>query len=330
MSFRQFMQRFGSRKPAKANAEVDFRAIAESSADVILQVGLDGVAHYASSASFRLFGYQPAEMVGRTAADFVHHDDVGRIQSAFARYRSGASEGETVEFRMRKKDGSLVWVEERAHVIRDRQAAQPLAMVILLRDISDRKRLEQKLEALANTDGLTGLLNRRAFDEALEREWRFTLQNGREVSLLLIDIDHFKAFNDEYGHLAGDDCLRTVAAAAAGAARDGVDLSARYGGEELAVIMPNTSATAARDVAERIRSTVVSLAIPHVASPTGLLTVSIGVATALARVGGAMRMPEALLASADGALYRAKHAGRNVVSAALLIAPDAGNRTLPS
>ena len=322
MNLRQMMRWGRRREPATRPSAVDYRLLAESSADVILQVGLDGVAQYASPASFRLFGYHGHEMVGRTAADFVHPDDVKLIQAAFARYRAGESDGESLEFRMRKKDGTLVWVEERAHVIRDHEGGPAKAMVILLRDVTDRKQLEQQLEALAKIDGLTGLLNRRAFDEALQREWYRTLEEGREISLLLADIDYFKRFNDEYGHLLGDDCLRTVATTMSVRVRAGTDLAARYGGEEMAVIMPGASASSAKDMAETIRAAIEGLAIPHAASPSGYLTVSIGVATGLARSGGMMRMPEALLSAADNALYKAKHDGRNVVAATMLIAPN--------
>jgi PAS domain S-box-containing protein len=151
-------QRLPSSKP-------DFEAIAENSADVILQVSLDGIAQYASSASLRMFGYRPDEIVGRSAKDFVHPDDLHRIQTAFSSYRSGTSGGEATQFRMRSKDGATIWVEEHARLVTQHNGSDPSSVVIILRDISGMKLLEQRLEALANTDGLTGLLNRRTFDE---------------------------------------------------------------------------------------------------------------------------------------------------------------------
>jgi diguanylate cyclase (GGDEF)-like protein/PAS domain S-box-containing protein len=312
----------GGRTPQSAAIEIDFRAIAESSADVILQVGLDGVAQYASGASVRVFGYKPSEIVGRTAAEFIHPEDLPRVQHALASYRAGTSTGGTVEFRMRRKDGTLAWVEERAHVIKAQDHSAARAVVIVLRDISERKRLEQQLRDLANTDGLTGLMNRRHFDETLQQEWHRTLWSGREISLLLIDIDFFKSFNDQYGHQTGDDCLRAVGVAIASAVRQNIDHAARYGGEELAVIMPGASAAVAVEVAERLRIAIEGLDIPHAAIPAGRITISIGAATALSRAGGSMSMPEALISAADDALYKAKHDGRNRVSTALLIAPE--------
>jgi diguanylate cyclase (GGDEF)-like protein len=138
----------------------------------------------------------------------------------------------------------------------------------------------------------------------------------------MLDIDHFKQFNDQYGHQAGDDCLRAVAAAVSGAVRV-TDVVSRYGGEEITVILPSTSTAGAVETAEKARSAIEALQIPHEGNPEGggWLTVSVGVATALARLGGTMRMPESLLLAADNAMYKAKHEGRNRVATVLLIAP---------
>ena len=113
----------------------------------------------------------------------------------------------------------MAWIEINPRLIRDAVTDAPLEAVLVMRDVTERKLLEEQLSAMAMTDGLTGLANRRAFDEALEREWRRTLREGAQMSLLLLDIDHFKEFNDLNGHQVGDDCLRAVAAATAGAVR---------------------------------------------------------------------------------------------------------------
>lgn len=146
---------------------------------------------------------------------------------------------------------------------------------------------------------------------------------GITNSLLLLDIDHFKQFNDRYGHQVGDDCLRTLAAAVSGAVRT-TDIVARYGGEEIAVILPLTHTAGAVETAEKVRLAVEALQLTHEGSPEGggWVTSSIGVATALARSGGTIRMPEGLLQAADNALYRAKREGRNRVATALLMAPQ--------
>jgi diguanylate cyclase (GGDEF)-like protein len=167
-----------------------------------------------------------------------------------------------------------------------------------------------KLMALSTTDGLTGLANRRQFDDVLEREWDRARRNGEPLALLMLDVDWFKNYNDHYGHQMGDDCLRSLATIFANNIRRSSDLAARYGGEEFALIVPSTDVDGARTVAETICREVEILGLRHEASANGILTVSIGVAV---MVPGAGQEPGALLAIADGALYQAKQSGRNRV-----------------
>lgn len=172
------------------------------------------------------------------------------------------------------------------------------------------KRLRDLLHQQSTTDALTGLANRRAFDEALNQEWSRGARSRQPLSLALIDIDFFKGFNDLHGHLGGDDCLRRVAQAlqAAVPRRNG-DLVARYGGEEFAVLLVGTDGEGASTVAERLRSSVAGLAIPHGRSDVAEhVTVSIGAAS-VAPDGG--QPPDSLIAIADRLLYRAKEGGRN-------------------
>jgi diguanylate cyclase (GGDEF)-like protein len=222
---------------------------------------------------------------------------------------------------MRKKDGTLVWIEFTARVVRDPVTGEPEEAVVTMRDVSERKMLEDELSSLALTDSLTGLANRRAFDEALDREWKRTLREGSQISLLLLDVDHFKELNDRYGHQVGDDCLRAVAFAVKKAVRE-TDIPARYGGDEIAVILPSTDTPGALGVAEKVRAAVEALRLTNEDNPegSGWVTSSVGVATALSRQGGTMKMPESLLLAADNALYKAKRKGRNCVATALLVA----------
>ena len=172
-------------------------------------------------------------------------------------------------------------------------------------------RQRRLLEHLAHVDGLTELANRRRFDEVFEAEWQRAHRHAHALSVAVMDIDCFKQFNDHYGHPAGDRALRAVARAAHGAMRRPGDLAARYGGEELVVLMPETDQAQAQHVAESIRETVAQLLIPHersLASP--VLTVSIGGATLGGRAG---ENAAQLFEAADAALYRAKEAGRNRV-----------------
>ncbi|HUA78879.1 MAG TPA: diguanylate cyclase, partial [Dyella sp.] len=169
------------------------------------------------------------------------------------------------------------------------------------------------LVELAMRDSLTGVPNRRAFEEALAREWRVATRTQHPISLLLIDVDFFKQYNDRYGHPAGDDCLRHIAAVLQQALQRPTDILARYGGEEFALILPDTPQHGAKDVATRLCSSVRLLDIPHEGADTHKVTISIGVASTTPANGGT---PEELVAAADQALYRAKHNGRNRVEQA--------------
>lgn len=183
--------------------------------------------------------------------------------------------------------------------------------------LATKARLEtanHELEALATADGLTGLSNRRAFDEALETEWRRATRTRKPLSLLIVDVDSFKAFNDRYGHLAGDDCLRRVAGMLALTVRRAGDVAARYGGEEFAILLPDTPLPNAAVVAEEIRRNVQMLGIPHDSSGVArVVTVSVGFASTM-REGG--EEANALVRAADAALYEAKTSGKNRAVAA--------------
>jgi diguanylate cyclase (GGDEF)-like protein len=177
-----------------------------------------------------------------------------------------------------------------------------------------------ELKLLAVTDPLTGLANRRRLTEALDAEWRVSRRLRVPISVMLLDIDHFKKYNDHYGHLLGDECLRRVAAAISQSVR-GTDIVARYGGEEFVVVLPRTDSATAAGVAERIRATVLELAEAHCRTDLGIVSVSVGHATALP---DRLDSHEHLIKLADAALYEAKRAGRNRVVGADQLAVDAG------
>lgn len=197
-----------------------------------------------------------------------------------------------------------------------------LLVFVLAAVLEDRNRVEAQLlqirdqfAALATTDSLTGLTNRRGLDKILDTECRRANRDDSPISLLLLDVDHFKLFNDHYGHPAGDECLRAVAAIVGRFGRRPGDCTARYGGEEFIVLLAAASADAAMARAEALREAIEEAAIPHVTNPNGrqVVTVSIGVATIDPRYEPAK--PAALLAQADENLYKAKRSGRNRVVA---------------
>ncbi len=303
---------------ALRESELNFRFLTETSGDMVARIGLCGLRSYVSPASTRLLGWTPEELVGTRAVSTAHPEDQRAMQEVAALLATGTAENITHVHRTTRRDGREIWVESNLQPTRDPVTGQPNGAVSVSRDITQRKLLEQQLAVLATTDGLTGLANRRRLDEALTQEWRRAVREGTEVSLALIDVDRFKAFNDRYGHQAGDECLRGIAGALAGTVRRPADLAARYGGEELAALLPGTDACGAGDVAEAVRAAVEALAVPHEGSaPAMVVTVSIGLATAMPQANSDPAVGvRALLEAADQALYEAKKAGRNRVVAA--------------
>jgi len=187
----------------------------------------------------------------------------------------------------------------------------------VVRDVSERKKAEQKLqeayntvEALAITDALTGLANRRRFDQYLTIEWRRSMRDRQPLSLLMLDVDRFKAYNDTYGHQRGDSCLKQIAESCMDVVSRPGDLVARFGGEEFVVILTNTESEGAMHVANDICEALRSRKLPHSGNQPGIVTISAGCATLIPRFG--KHAPD-LIEMADRALYRAKHNGRNQV-----------------
>lgn len=208
----------------------------------------------------------------------------------------------------------------RMRIVRDLQSE----LMRLVRERTEQlEEANRKLAALSYVDAMTGVANRRSFDEELTTESRRLPRTRSHLSLLLADIDGFKAYNDGFGHQAGDDCLRQVAALIAGGVRRAADTVARYGGEEFGVLLPDTDAPGAAILAERIRAAVEQRNIPHPAMPQGCVTISIGVATA---TGKDLADPAALVTAADRALYEAKRSGRNRVRVAETLTAGPGMR----
>ena len=191
-------------------------------------------------------------------------------------------------------------------------AAFIVLCIMLDAQLRRRMRAESELVLLARTDGLTGLNNRRSFGEVLNREWRRARRAHSIFSLLFVDVDRFKAYNDNYGHQAGDEALAAVARCIGENIRRPLDTAARYGGEEFVVLLPDTSQTGAAEIAERIRSAINGLELEHVGSEYGCVTASIGLASWTPDQDGD---PGAVIKAADEALYYAKATGRNKVTA---------------
>lgn len=192
------------------------------------------------------------------------------------------------------------------------ETGELIAVVETVRDITAQHEAQLALEVMASVDGLTDIANRRRFDEVLSTEWRRAQRDRLPLGLLMVDVDHFKRFNDMAGHQAGDECLRQIACAIAGEALRPGDQAARYGGEEFAVILPNTSVEGGVVVADRVMAAVRDKSIRHPDPVSGpFVTVSVGVSSTTPMIGS---KPELLLRSADRALYEAKRGGRAKVA----------------
>jgi len=318
---RRLNQALLDRNERLAGSERRYRLLADNASDIITRTRLDGQRVYVSPSCQDVLGWSVAEMLRADWQDKVHPDDVAIFISVRDRMQAGASQAGAT-YRYRRKDGGWAWIEARARMVLEPDGSAT-EFTGVLRDVSRQMAAELALAAAtaelsqqASTDGLTGIANRRRFDEMLPREWRRAMRAGDPLSLLVVDVDHFKAFNESYGHLGGDECLRLIAQTIAAVIRRPHDLVARYGGEEFVAVLPATTQDGAKRIAEDLCAAVVAMGVPHAAAG-GSVTVSIGAATAFPT--GDIE-PAALIDAADGALYAAKRGGRNCVATASL--PD--------
>jgi len=308
---------------ALRDSEVRFRLLAENMSDVISLYDLEGNVIYVSASCERVLGFTPDEVAGMKSFALVHADDYPIMKANAAALMRGEPVTAT-QFRVMHKTGRIIWVETMWRAVRNRDGAI-VRLQASSRDITERKGYEreleetrhalqaqqdalltanERLETLATMDGLTGLKNRRAFEERLHEEIARARRNSSPLSLLLIDIDHFKQFNDSFGHPRGDEVLRIVARILSRTMRD-TDFATRYGGEEFAVILPDTDRDGAQQMGERLR-----YAVATAAWEQRPITISVGASMLTRDVVSA----ESLVELADRALYRSKERGRNLVT----------------
>jgi diguanylate cyclase (GGDEF)-like protein/PAS domain S-box-containing protein len=310
---------------AMRDSEVRFRLLAENGSDVVSLHDTSGRVLYMSPSCERVLGFTPEEVMRMSPFAMVHPDDGERLRRHFDALIRGTPVT-ALACRMLHKTGKHLWLEMMWRAVLDAEG-RIVTLQASSRDITERKDYERQLEdtrrklqanheslveanarlaALAAQDGLTGLKNRRAFEERLHEELSRIRRSQRPVSLLLLDIDHFKPFNDSFGHPRGDEVLRAVARILARSIRD-TDVAARYGGEEFAVILPDTDADGALLMGERLR-----LAVESAPWTERGITMSVGTATATSH----LSTIETLVDHADRALYRSKQGGRNRVTVA--------------
>jgi diguanylate cyclase (GGDEF)-like protein/PAS domain S-box-containing protein len=296
------------RKKAE-EAMAHLAATVECAYDAIFSEDLAGLIRSWNPGAERMFGYSAGEVVGRDIRFLIpseHEED-----RLLERIRRG-EEVEPYETVRRRKDGSLIDVWLTSSPLRDSRGAV-IGVAKIARDLTERKELERKLMAEAQTDALTEATVRRRFRELAQRELARVRRHGGVISIVAIDVDHFKNINDTYGHAFGDEVLRALVRAWHEIMRE-EDVLGRWGGDEFLLLLPDTDDSMAATVAERMRMAIAGMALSAGAAAPLHVTVSIGVAASIADDSGI----DALLIRADKALYAAKRAGRNAVRAFML------------
>ncbi|WP_337270187.1 diguanylate cyclase [Oryzifoliimicrobium ureilyticus] len=291
-----------------AAREAEFRLIANASTDVIEKVSLTGIRQYVSPAAARIYERGAESLIGTSVLDNRDDQTTSVWGRALAKVQSGSLE-ESILFQHGRMDGTTIWLESAISCVQGEDSHKPDGIVVITRDVTRQELMKQKLDKLATTDELTRLFNKRYFNAQLREMLVAAKANQQPLSLILLDLDRFKIYNDTYGHLAGDCALRDVAAVIPLQLIGTGGLAARYGGEELVVLLPNSDAEQTMRISENIREAVAALGIKHTGNlPWGHVTVSSGYATGLP---SQVFSEKDLIAQADRALYRAKADGRN-------------------
>ena len=287
---------------ALRTSEEKFKAIIETSPDGIAISSVDGIVEFATEKSYSMWGLESAEeCIGRNILEFIHESHHQKAIYYVTEMINGNLTG-AEEYLMVKKDGTLFYCEVNANILRDNNS-HPIGILYMERDVTERKRLEEELKALAIKDQLTGLYNRRKIDEVLKNEKAEADSTEQNLSVIMVDIDWFKHVNDQYGHLVGDQVLTEVTAILAKGIRK-TDVLGRWGGEEFIIICSDTDLAGAMVLAEKLRKMIES----HQFQLVGKKTCSFGVSQLCQQ-----ETIDALLSRSDQALYRAKDQGRNRV-----------------
>jgi diguanylate cyclase (GGDEF)-like protein/PAS domain S-box-containing protein len=313
---------------ALEQSEKRFRALIEHSTDAISLIDSSAHVIYESPSVEKLTGYSAEERIGKNGLDLIYPEDLAHIQGTMSRVLSQPNCIESAQFRSVRKNGTVWWTEGTAINLLNEPSVQ--AVVINYRDITERKnsekalkdaneelnshlseieKLQTELREQALRDPLTGLYNRRHLADAMERELARVKRERRSMSVIVMDIDHFKKINDNFGHQIGDKFLIQISNLIASHARSS-DIACRYGGEEFLLVIPGATLTTALKRAEAIRSQCADIRIT-VGKKHLKVTLSLGVATFPKHGKGA----EEIVIKADHAMYKAKRAGRNCVAA---------------
>ncbi len=318
---------------ALSASETRFTSTFEQAAVGIAHVAPDGSLLNMNRRCVEILGYPAGELVRLKFGDITHPDDLVTDWALVRELLNGERATYSMEKRYFTKDKRLVWANLTVSLVRKADGS-PDYFISVIEDITPRKKVEEErdaliaqleervrertaeLERLSMTDALTGIANRRSFDRYFESEWNRAVRTRQPLSLILVDIDLLKELNDSRGHSAADEAIKAVAQCLQSVAKRSTDLAARIGGDEFALILPDTSLEGALKIAEKVQAGVDSLDIHHPRSPVSTrITVSQGAVTAMPNLKNTL---SDLLCEADRALYRAKNTGRSRIVVAQL------------
>lgn len=321
---RQDLSHLAEKERALEAAHAQLEALVQTAAAAIVTIDARGHLRSMNLAAQALWGDPDATLIGKPSRYLLHPDAQPEAVAAFELHRDGGDAGlvgRRREFIGQQLGGRALILQA---AISEVKGPDETIYVAVVTDMTEQRRVEaqlreanERLAHLSNTDSLTGLANRRRLMEHLQMLWSHGLRHGTPMAVLLVDVDHFKRFNDHHGHQAGDEALQAVAEVLQGMARRAGDLAARYGGEEFVLVLDHCDADAALQRSEELRERLAAKALPHGNAPLGRVSVSVGVCGLLPRRDLSV---EEMLSRADRALYEAKAAGRDAVR----LAPAAG------
>ncbi|GAB4514725.1 MAG: hypothetical protein Tsb0019_12950 [Roseibium sp.] len=307
----------GTTSELLAPSAIDFESLVKLGNDALVVVALDGTPAFVSPAAEKQFGWS-AEKLAENLRDLVYpgsrNADAGQLQSILSGNGNPEAPLPHGDVQLRSAYGPLVWAEITVRLLSDRSGA-PYAFAAWFRDIARRKELEGLLEAATQTDPLTGLFNRRAFEDNLKREWAIALRERTPTGLVKVSLDRFETLSERSGSGAVEDCLGKVAKTLRETVRRPADIVARTAASEFAVLLPRTHEMGVDTISAYIHVAIQDLRIPHPdnSAGNGVVTASVGAACAVAEQAGLSESAELLLAAAENCVFQARQEGGNRV-----------------
>jgi len=298
-------------------SKIDFKALVNLSNDALVLLSLSGEPAYLSPAAERLFGWN-ADKFADHLSDLVYIGSPDKDADLLHKILSGSGDPAGplphADLQLRSAFGALIWAEVTTHLLEDETGA-PYAFAVYFRSIAKRKELEGELEAATQTDPLTGLINRRAFEDSLKREWAIALREKTHTSLIKVSLDRFEALAEHYGPSAAEDCLNKVASTLRETARRPADIAARTATSEFSLLLPRTHEMGAQTISAYLHVAIQDLGIPNPDNTAGkgVVTASVGAACAVAEQTGVSESSEFILAAAENCVFQARQEGGNRV-----------------